>query len=184
MVNGHVEQAGKWLWGTYNYWSASAEMRHYLPIGKSSVVANRLHLGSIVPTNDDPANVPFYKRFFVGGSSSVRGWGRYEVSPLSGFGFPIGGLSMFEGSSELRVPLKGKLSGAAFFDFGNVWSDAWNFELGDLRYAVGPGLRYLTPIGPARIDIGYQLNPIEGLLVDGLPQKRRMRIHFSVGQAF
>jgi outer membrane protein assembly complex protein YaeT len=184
VLNGHVEQAGKWLWGTFNYWSASAEARHYLPIGKTTVVATRLRIGSIVPTDDDPGNVPFYKRFFLGGSASIRGWGRYEVSPLSGFGFPIGGMSMLEGSSELRLPLKGKLSGAAFVDFGNVWSDALEFDLGSLRYAVGPGIRYQTPIGPARLDLGYQLNPIDGLLVDGVPQKRRMRIHFSVGQAF
>ncbi len=72
----------------------------------------------------------------------------------------------------------------AFVDFGNVWREPWNFDLGDLRYAVGPGLRYQTPIGPARFDVGYQLNPIDGLLVNGEPQKRRFRLHFSIGQAF
>jgi outer membrane translocation and assembly module TamA len=54
----------------------------------------------------------------------------------------------------------------------------------DLRYAVGPGLRYQTPIGPLRFDVGYQLNPEPGLLVNGSPQPRRWRVHFSVGQAF
>ena len=53
---------------------------------------------------------------------------------------------------------------------------------GDLRYAVGPGLRYQTPIGPIRFDFGYQLNPIPGLLVNGEPQTRRWRIHFSIGR--
>ena len=57
-------------------------------------------------------------------------------------------------------------------------------SLGDLRYAIGPGLRYQTPIGPVRFDVGYQLNPIPGLLVNGEPQARRMRFHFSIGQAF
>jgi outer membrane translocation and assembly module TamA len=56
--------------------------------------------------------------------------------------------------------------------------------LNDLRYSVGPGLRYQTPIGPIRFDVGYQLNPIEGLLVNGQPQSRRLRFHFSIGQAF
>ena len=142
-----------------------------------------LTFGSIVPTADNEANVPFYRRFFLGGSSSIRGWGRFDVSPLSD-GFPIGGLSMLEGSAEVRVPLKGKFGAVAFFDFGNVWREARNFDLGDLRYAVGPGLRYQTPIGPARLDVGYQLNPIDGLLIDGEPQKRRIRLHFSIGQAF
>ena len=54
----------------------------------------------------------------------------------------------------------------------------------DLRYAIGPGLRYQTPVGPIRLDFGYQLNPIPDLLVNGSPQTRRWRLHFSIGQAF
>ena len=69
-------------------------------------------------------------------------------------------------------------------DVGNVWRESRDINFGDLRWAVGPGLRYQTPIGPARFDVGYQLNPIEGLLINGEPQKRRFRIHFSIGQAF
>jgi len=183
VLTGHVEQAGRLMWGSYNFFAATAEGRHFLALRRRVTVANRVRFGSIVPTANDEANVPFYRRFFLGGSSSIRGWGRFDVSPLSE-GFPIGGLSMLEGSAEVRVPLKGKFGAVAFFDFGNVWREAKNFDMGDLRYAVGPGLRYQTPIGPARLDVGYQLNPIEGLLIDGEPQKRRIRIHFSVGQAF
>jgi outer membrane translocation and assembly module TamA len=183
MFTGHVEQAGGLLPGTYNFRSASAEGRHFVTFGRNITLANRVRVGSIVPAADDEANVPFYRRFFLGGSSSIRGWGRFDVSPLSE-GFPIGGLSMLEGSAEVRFPLKGKFGAVAFFDLGNVWRESTHFDLGDLRYAVGPGLRYQTPIGPARLDVGYQLNPIEGLLINGEPQKRRIRIHFSVGQAF
>ena len=183
VLNAHLEQAGKWLWGTYSYWSATAEGRHYLPVARSFVVANRLRIGSIKGT-DDPNSIPFYKRFFLGGASSLRGWGRYEVSPLSGFGFPIGGFAMLEGSSEVRVPITGKIGAVGFVDYGNVWPGAWDIDLRDLRVAIGPGLRYMTPIGPARFDLGYQVNPIDNLLVDGEPQKRRWRIHFSIGQAF
>ena len=53
-----------------------------------------------------------------------------------------------------------------------------------MRYDVGPGLRYNTPIGPLRFDLGYQLNPIPGLIVNGEPEKRHFRFHFSIGQAF
>jgi outer membrane protein assembly complex protein YaeT len=183
-LSAHLEQAGRFMWGSYNYWSAQGEARYYLPVANRLVLANRLNLASIAPQGSEDQNVPFAKRLFSGGATSIRGWGRYEVSPLSGFGLPIGGLSMLEGSSEARFPVWGKLGGVVFFDFGNVWPDEWQFELGDLRYAAGPGLRYLTPIGPARIDLGYQLNPIEGLLVNGDEQKRRWRVHFSIGQAF
>jgi len=71
-----------------------------------------------------------------------------------------------------------------FLDGGNVWSDAWDFNVSELRYDAGPGLRYNTPIGPLRVDLGYQLNPIPGLMVNGEEQSRRFRFHFSFGQAF
>ena len=183
VLNGHLEQAGKWLWGTYNFWAVLGEARQYSTFGTRVTLANRLKAGTIVPTGDADLNVPFYRRYFLGGSQSIRGWGRFDVSPLS-HGFPMGGLSVLEGSSELRVPLGGKFGAVAFLDFGNVWLETRHIDFGDLRYAVGPGLRYQTPIGPARLDVGYQLNPIPDLLVDGEPQKRRFRIHFSIGQAF
>jgi outer membrane protein assembly complex protein YaeT len=183
VLNAGVEQAGKWLWGSFDYWSMTAEGRHYLPLSRL-VVANRLRVGSIDGFGDLESSVPFYKRYFLGGASSVRGWGRFEVSPLSGFGFPIGGHTMLEGASEIRFPVWGKLGAVAFLDYGSVWARSWNIDLGDIRYAVGPGLRYQTPIGPARVDVGYQVNPIDGLLVNGEPEKRRWRLHFSIGQAF
>jgi outer membrane protein insertion porin family/translocation and assembly module TamA len=184
VLSGHVEQAGTWLWGDFNYWLMQGEARHYLPIGRTLVVANRLGAGTIDGRGDLEINVPFYKRYFLGGASSVRGWGRFEVGPLSGFGLPIGGHTFLEGSSEARMPVRGKLGAVLFLDYGNVWPGTFDFALGDLRYAVGPGLRYLTPIGPARIDFGWQLNPIDNLKVNGEPERRHWRVHFSIGQAF
>ena len=119
-----------------------------------------------------------------GGATSVRGWGRYEVSPLGGSGLPIGGNSMFAFSSEARLSMGSRLGAVAFIDAGNVWSGDLQWKLNELRYAVGPGLRYETPVGPIRFDLGYQLNEIPGLKVNGQPQPRRWRIHFSIGQAF
>jgi outer membrane translocation and assembly module TamA len=132
----------------------------------------------------DAADVPFFKRYFVGGSSSVRGWGRFQVSPLSGTGLPIGGRTLMEVSTEARVRLTSRMSGVVFLDGGNVWTDPWQIEAGDMRWAAGPGLRYDTPIGPFRIDLGIQLNPISGLLINGQPERRQWRVHFSIGQAF
>jgi outer membrane protein insertion porin family len=178
----HTEQAGRIVPGTFNYYAVSADGRHYLPLG-SIVLASRLQLGNIRPFGAEEANVPFSKRYFLGGSTSVRGWGRYELSPLSD-GLPIGGDSMLQFSEELRTMLHGNLGGVLFFDGGNVWAKSFGFKLNDLRYAVGPGLRYQTPVGPIRFDVGYQLNPIPGLLVNGAPQTRRWRLHFSIGQAY
>jgi outer membrane protein insertion porin family/translocation and assembly module TamA len=185
LVQGHVESAGRWLWGDFNYFAVGVEGRHYFPlIRRRLVIANRVHVATTDPLGDIEANVPFYKRYFIGGAASVRGWGRFELSPLSGFGLPIGGLSMIEGSSELRFPVWGKIGGVAFLDYGNVWTNGWDFNLNELKYAAGPGLRYMTPIGPLRIDLGYQLTPTDDLRVNGELQKRPWRIHFSIGQAF
>jgi outer membrane protein insertion porin family len=180
----HTEEAGKLLPGTFNYFAISADGRHYLPFSDKIVLATRLQLGNIDAGANDLTRVPFSKKYFLGGATSIRGWGRYEVSPLSGSGLPIGGDSMLAMSAELRAILKGNLGVVLFLDAGNVWAASWGIKPGDLRYAVGPGLRYQTPVGPIRFDFGYQLNPISGLLVNGAPQSRRWRIHFSIGQAF
>jgi outer membrane translocation and assembly module TamA len=152
-------------------------------VARRFVWANRVQIGTIDPLAGE-AGVPFFKRYFLGGATSIRGWGRFEVSPLSGFGLPIGGFSMLQGSSEVRLPLAGKLGGAAFLDYGNVGAESGKFTGQGLRYAIGPGLRYLTPVGPARIDFGYQLNRIPNLRVNGVPEARQWRVHFSIGQAF
>jgi outer membrane protein assembly complex protein YaeT len=180
----HGEQAGKFVPGTFNYVALSADGRHYLPIaGDKVTLASRLQLGNIRPGGNAQTNVPFSKRLFLGGATSIRGWGRYEISPLQD-GLPYGGDSMLAWSEEIRANLHGNLGGVIFLDAGNVWADSWGFNLRDLRYAVGPGLRYQTPIGPIRFDFGYQLNPIPGLIVNGQENFRRWRVHFSIGQAY
>ena len=87
-------------------------------------------------------------------------------------------------AAELRFPLARRLGGAAFVDLGNVWSDDWTVQFRDLRSDFGVGVRYLTPVGALRADIARQFSPIEGLMIDGEPEKRSWRIHFSIGQVF
>ncbi len=189
----HLEQAGKWLAGNYDYYEVTAEARYFLPITDRIVFAVRARAGSIeaiggtVDEFGQPPEetlVPFYKRYFLGGATTLRGWGRYDVAPLSGSGLPIGGHTFANFSTELRVPIWGKLGGVIFLDGGNVWTNAWDFNFKDLKYDMGPGLRYDTPIGPIRADVGIQLNHIPGLLVNGEPEPRRYRFHFSIGHAF
>ena len=92
---------------------------------------------------------------------------------------------MLEGSTEIRKPLFGKFGGVGFLDFGKCRGATRRVSRTAVCvYAAGPGLRYLTPIGPARVDFGYQLNRIPNLRVNGNPESRHWRIHFSIGQAF
>jgi outer membrane protein assembly factor BamA len=201
VVQAHVETAGGPLPGDYTYNEFTLEGRHYQTIGRLGVLATRARIGTIDGKGADDlcisgsvaidgaaptarCAVPFFKRYFLGGSNSLRGWGRFEVSDLSGSGLPLGGHSMLEMSAEFRAPLFGKLTGVLFLDAGSATLPAWDIAAKNLRYDVGPGLRYLTPIGPIRVDLGYQLNPVSGLIIDGVPETRRWRIHFSLGQAF
>jgi outer membrane protein assembly complex protein YaeT len=192
-VSAAVEQAGTFLPGAFRYTEVSGEIRAYvstsrraalLPGRRGVVLAGRLRGATIDAPAPTDAAVPFFKRYFLGGSTSLRGWGRYEVSPLTDSGQPIGGLSVVEGSGEVRVPVGEKLSVVAFIDAGSVGRSPWRIDAGGLRAAVGPGVRYDTPIGPFRFDVGFQLNPIPGLLVRGEPKQRPWRAHVSIGQAF
>jgi outer membrane protein assembly complex protein YaeT len=180
----HLETAGQWLGGDFEYREVSAEGRYFQALGRHAVVAVRGRAGSLSSSGSEGELVPFFKRYLLGGSTNLRGWGRFEVSPLSGAGEPIGGLSFTNFSTEVRFPIIGHVAAVLFLDGGNVWSNSWDFNLNDLRYDVGPGLRYNTKVGPLRLDVGWQLNPIPGLIVNGEPQKRPLRIHFSIGQAF
>lgn len=184
MTSVHLEQAGRWLRGSYDYYELTGEGRYYLPIGNRAVVAVKATAGSIDAFGSQDVKVPFFKRYFLGGATSLRGWGRFDVAPLSGSGLPLGGHSFMNFSTELRMPVWSKLGGVLFLDGGNVWANPWDINLNDLHYDVGPGLRYMTPIGPIRVDLGYQLKRIPGLLVNGKPEPRRFRLHFSIGQAF
>jgi outer membrane protein assembly complex protein YaeT len=190
----HLERAATAFGGDWSYFEATFDGRQYWKMGPWGLLANRIRIGSLDPNGrivpvgaegaQTQAGVPFFKRYFLGGASSLRGWGRYEVSPLNTAGFPIGGLSTLEIASEVRFPIRGRLTGVTFIEGGVVSLEPWRFPRSDLRYDAGTGLRYLTPIGPIRFDVGYQLNPIPGLLIDGAKQTRRWRLHFSVGQAF
>jgi len=190
-VSGALEQAGKFLPGNFTYTEFSGELRGYISTRRPSsaarrgiVFAGRLRGSTIDAPPPVDISVPFFKRYFLGGSTSVRGWGRYELSPLTETGQPIGGLSVVETSAEVRVPFGTKLSAVAFVDAGSVGLNPWHLDPGGFRAAVGPGVRYDTPIGPVRFDVGYQLNPIPGLLVKGEPEARHWRAHVSIGQAF
>ncbi|HXA75684.1 MAG TPA: POTRA domain-containing protein [Candidatus Acidoferrales bacterium] len=122
-----------------------------------------------------PSVIPLPERFFAGGGTSLRGFGLNQAGPRDPCtGFPVGGLALLVFNQELRFPMRlpivgNRLGGTLFYDGGNVYSDInhisfrWKSpSITDLNYfshTVGFGLRYPTPIGPVRVDFGYQLNP-------------------------
>ena len=121
------------------------------------------------------SDVPIDERFFNGGSTTVRSFAERELGPQEN-GYPIGGEFFTVFNVEYTFPIYGELQGAAFFDAGNLLPSAEEPGLDDMRYAIGLGLRYKLPIGPIRLDYGY--NPDQHAGEDS------GAFHFSFGFAF
>lgn len=159
----------------------------YLPISARNVVALSARIGYIRPLRgDDPATpvdesrfVPVAERFTAGGDTSHRAYPLdllgtlcdppfdfepgctptlYDLDRGPGYELaPLGGNSMFIVNAEYRFPIYSALGGAVFTDIGNVFATP-SIDFDDLRIGLGVGFRYLSPVGPLRIDIGWPLD--------------------------
>ncbi len=165
--------SGLGLNSEYHFSKIILDIRRYIQINERLIFATRMKFGTI-QSYDDSKFVPVEERFFSGGTSSVRGWGRSELGPRTENGRPIGGKRLVEGSVEFRYPIWELLSGVVFSDFGNVWVDSFEYKFDDLRYAIGFGLRVATPIGPIRLDIARPVHD----------EAKKLQFYISVGHAF
>jgi outer membrane protein insertion porin family len=124
--------------------------------------------------------LPLPERFFAGGDYGPRGFPVDMVGPkVEGTGgvlYPTGGNALVLGGAEMRYNLSRSFQVASFLDTGNVYPEARDVALAELRWSAGLGVRYRTPIGPIRLDWGYVL--------DHEPGEARSRFHLSIGHAF
>lgn len=137
------------------------------------VLAGRLAVGSL--GGAPLASIPDSHRFFSGGGGSVRGFGFNTISPMM-FGQIIGGRSLIEGSAEVRIKVTPTIGIVPFVDFGTASSSSLPNFNDYVGYGAGIGLRYLTPVGPIRLDVATPLNP--------RPGDSRWAVYVSIGQAF
>lgn len=141
-----------------------------------TVVALSWRMGVIAP-HGSTSGIPLQERFFNGGENTVRSFREDELGPRDPEGNPIGGEGFQVFTAELRQRVKGPLEGALFWDVGTLAPQAQDvLDWQGARSALGTGVRYLLPIGPLRLDWGW--NP------DPRPDEDRWRAHFSVGMAF
>ncbi|MEQ1950304.1 autotransporter assembly complex family protein [Mesorhizobium sp. CN2-181] len=119
------------------------------------VVAGRAVLGSIVGASVE--QVPADRRFYAGGGGSVRGYAYQGIGPRED-GEPTGGLSLAEGSVELRYAVNDTFGIVPFVDAGTVSLDSYP-DFADVKVGAGIGIRYMTPFGPLRVDAAVPLNP-------------------------
>jgi outer membrane protein assembly complex protein YaeT len=161
--------------GDYRYWRVLGEVRKYHLLGWQTVLAGRLKLG-FEHSYGSIADIPLSERFYSGGEGSVRGYGLRRIGPLSSANQPEGGLSLVEGSLELRRPLFWKIGGSLFFDCGQVSKDQDRVPVDALQCGAGPGVNVNTPVGPMVVDLGFPTKPPNG--------DSHWQLYFSIGQWF
>ncbi len=158
----------------------------------SVVFANSIRLGMAKPFAS--SFIPTSQLFFAGGGTTLRGFPIDEAGPQRLVPFctglqnqtgcvdvtvPVGGNELFILNSEIRFPLKilKPLGAVIFYDGGNVYSAInWPNFVTNYTNTIGIGLRWSTPIGPIRIDLGHNLNPVRGI--------DPTQYYITLGQAF
>jgi outer membrane protein insertion porin family len=168
-----------------------------LPVKSRVIFASRLAVGladgfqRVVQSTDAQGNpvtevvedLPASERFFAGGDTSVRGFALDSVgapNTISPTGFPRGGNALLLMNGEVRLPVWGDVGAAVFMEGGNVFNRVTEFAFSELRGSAGFGIRYRSPIGPIRFDIGFKMDRRE---IGGTLEKRRA-FHFAIGQVF
>ena len=162
--------------GRGNFIKSQVTYNHYLPLAKPDrlVYAMRASYGRIDGIVSD--ELPSDTLFYAGGGGSIRGFAYQKAGDLAGSD-PTGGLSLVEFSNELRVKIIKSFGVAAFIDGGRAFSGETPTLEDDLFWGAGVGLRYYTPVGPLRLDVGVPLNPRQGI-------DAGYHIYISLGQAF
>lgn len=164
-----IGATGSWL-------HLDATAQGFLPVSFATL-GTRLRIAAIETfAGSGFSDVPVFKRLFSGGSTSVRGFKFQKVGPLDIDGDPVGGRSLLEGSIELRFPIWGRLHAVGFLDAGLVDRESFRYRRSALRESAGPGLRFSTPVGAIRFDVGFPLDRKDG--------EDEYRFHLAMGYSF
>jgi translocation and assembly module TamA len=139
------------------------------------VSASRVKVGALFGSSEI-INIPASKRFYAGGGNSVRGFGYQAIGPKDPLGEPIGGKSVFEVGTELRVKITDTWGVVPFFEGGSVFDSQLPDFSRKLRWGAGIGVRYYTGFGPIRLDVAFPINK--------QPDDDTFQIYVSIGQAF
>ena len=161
--------------GPIDYLKAQAQVSAYWAVDPSgnTDIAGRVHIGDIF-WGDIPG-IPASRRFYAGGGGSVRGYGYQDVGPRFPNDTPEGGISILEGTLELRQQVYGPWAVAAFIDSG-VLGQHETFDLSTVETGFGVGIRYNLGFAPFRFDLAF---PIQRQSGDG-----PFQVYISIGQAF
>ena len=169
-----VEFADEALGSELDFVRTKLSHASFFEISDGTVFGVSWRAGVISPI-EDTLVIPVQERFFNGGENTVRSFKEDELPPTDPSA--PGGEAFNVLSAELRQRLRGNLESAAFYDTGNVESDAQEFfEFRGFRHALGLGIRYALPIGPVRLDVAWNPDPRD--------DEDEWVAHFSVGTSF
>jgi len=148
--------------GDLTYYRVNYQLQHYIPLNTKFTLMLNGEVG--YADGYGGKGLPFYKNFYAGGVSSVRGYKASSLGPVtldSGSEFRIGGNRRVVGNAELLWGIPGmekSLRMGWFFDAGQVYGKGENLALGDLRYSTGLSAAWISPIGPLKFSFGLPLN--------------------------
>ena len=164
--------------GDNRFFRITASTTQHQLLWFNHVLSGRLMAGYQLGWYKNP--VPFFERYYLGGPNTIRSFKSRQISPVDSSGTDIGGNFQVLGNLEYTVPLFFGIRVAVFFDVGNVYGPDQSLhapiDLTNLKYAVGPGLRWNSPFGPIRVDYGVNPNP-KG-------NEKFGNFQFSMGAAF
>jgi outer membrane protein insertion porin family len=148
------------LGGNIGFMKYMAESTWYFPLFWEFVLAPHMEGGYVNKTKDK--KLPDYEKFYMGGIDSLRGFERDDLAPQDKSGNSIGGDKYVQFNLDLRFPLLKSQGfyGVLFFDTGRVYGDQEDIKLdpADLRQSAGLGIRWISPLGPIRIEYGFILD--------------------------
>jgi len=174
-----LEYAGGPLGGDSDFVKYFLNAKWFRPVTASTVFSYNFLWGHVIPTISGE-EVPLFERFFLGGPYSVRGYRSRSLSPVDpNTGELVGGNKELIMNLEYLFPLVAEIGfkGVLFFDAGNSWAQgAWPFNDQGVWAAYGLGVRWYSPMGPLRFEVGWNLDRPEG-------QPRRV-MEFTIGTAF
>lgn len=165
--------------GTLKYYKLTGQGQWFFPLSRTYTFMLNGEIGAANGMGGKP--LPFYKNFYAGGVTSVRGYDAYSLGPTDSQGNILGGTKRLVGNAEFLFPMPGtgvdrSMRLSLFLDAGQVYGSDQKMNLSDLRYSTGISFIWNSPMGPLRFSYGKPLNAKAG--------DRVQHLQFQLGQVF
>ena len=165
--------------GTLKYYKLTEQAQWYYPLSRIYTLLLNGEIGTADGFGGKP--LPFYKNYYAGGVSSVRGYDSYSLGPRDSSDSVLGGNKRLVGNAEFMFPMPGvgvdrSMRLSVFLDGGQVYGANEKIQLSELRYSTGMAFIWNSPLGPLRLSYGKPLN--------AKPGDKIQHLQFQFGQVF